>query len=453
MAENDKGRGYLDSILVQIPGFKGYLARENRRDSDKACRDHLAARLALAKKSVGEMKRTLIAAGKLLGIEQLDRVSDRLERVISKVTYAERGYSGFFDSNQIGPEQLEKLQDADRALDALAAIVEQKLTELSRVAAGDDLRPAIQAALDAVESYVPILTKLLSLPYGFNSPFKASVYYVNQKVFTDLKWGTKEPIAFRDTELKMVRLRAFGKYNLKVVEPQIFLNELVGQQGQYMLFDFEGYFRDAIVQRLNDFLGENLKTIFDLPQLYNEIASAMKASVEDQFSKYGLEIRDFVIGAITPPEEVQKMIDQRSSMAAVGDVGQYMQFKAAESMSDFAKSGNPTLGAGIGMGIGASIGSTLHQGLSPQSQAAQQPQVLCPKCKAPNSAGKKFCSECGGPIAIQAETIDCPSCHKPIPASSKFCAECGGKLVTSCPSCNAAIAPGKKFCAECGTKL
>ncbi|MBI2945073.1 MAG: SPFH domain-containing protein [Candidatus Wallbacteria bacterium] len=298
---------------------------------------------------------------------------------------------------------------------------------------------------------IPLLTRFLSLPYGFNSPFKAQVCFVNQKVFTDLKWGTKEPIAFRDTELKMVRLRAFGKYNLKVSDPQVFLNELVGQQGQYMLFDFESYFRDAIVQRLNDFLGENLKTIFDLPRMYNEIASAMKASIEDQFTKYGVEIRDFVIGAVTPPEEVQKMIDQRSSMAAVGDVGQYMQFKAAESMSDFARSQNPTLGAGIGMGIGASLGHSLQQGMG--GQAASQAQVLCPSCKASNPQGKKFCSECGANMAPQAQTMECPACKKTIAAGSKFCPECGAKSTASCPSCNAAIAPGKKFCAECGTKI
>src|SRR5205807_1182421 len=143
---------------------------------------------------------------------------------------------------------------------------------------------------------------------GFNSPFHAQVYFVNLKTFTDLKWVTKEPIAFRDIELKMVRLRVFGKYNMKVSDARVFLNELVGLQGQYLLFDFESFFRDAIVQKLNDFLGQNLKTIFDLPRMYNKIASALKASVEDQFGKYGIEVRDFVIGAITPPEEVQKMI-------------------------------------------------------------------------------------------------------------------------------------------------
>lgn len=299
---------------------------------------------------------------------------------------------------------------------------------------------------------VPILTRLMSLPFGFNSPFKAAVYFANLKTFTDLKWGTKEPIVFRDTELKMVRLRAFGKYNLRIVDPQLFINELVGTQGTYMVFDFEGFFKDVIVQKLNDFLGENLKTIFDLPKLYNEISSAMKAQVEETFAKYGVEVRDFVIGAITPPEEVQKMIDKRSSMAAVGDVGQYMQFQAAESMSDFAKGNNPTLGMGIGMGLGQAIGGAMSPvGGQGGGQAAQ-----CPACRASVPAGKKFCGECGASMTPPAASmVACPACGKQTAASSKFCNECGAKMPaeSSCPACKATVPPGKKFCGECGTKL
>ncbi|MBI4872738.1 MAG: SPFH domain-containing protein [Candidatus Riflebacteria bacterium] len=297
---------------------------------------------------------------------------------------------------------------------------------------------------------VPILTKLLSLPYGFNSPFQASVYFVNLKTFTDLKWGTKEPVIFRDAELKMVRLRAFGKYTMKIADPQLLINELVGTQGSYMVFDFEGFFKDVIVQQLNDFLGENLKTIFDLPRLYNEISSAMKAKVEETFGKYGIEVRDFVIGAISPPEEVQQLIDKRAGMAAVGDVGQYMQFKAAESMADFAKGNNPTLGMGIGMGLGQAIGGAMN----PMGQ--QAPAAQCPACRAQLPAGKKFCPECGASLAPQpAGTVACPSCGKQTLAGSKFCNECGAKMPgeSVCPSCKAVVPAGKKFCGECGTKL
>ncbi len=306
---------------------------------------------------------------------------------------------------------------------------------------------------------VPILTKLLSLPYGFDSPFKANVYYINLQTITDLKWGTKEPIAFRDTELKMVRLRAFGKYSMRISEPQLFLSELVGTQGQYMVFDFQNFFKDIIVQKLNDFLGENLKTIFDLPRYYNEISSAIKAQVEEAFGKYGVEIRDFVIGAITPPEEVQKMIDKRSSMAALGDMNQYMQFQAAENMGEFAKGGNPAMEAGVGLGVGAAVGnmmgSSLGGGQQQQQGQPQQVVVTCPGCAAHVPQGKKFCGECGGSMAPKVDTVACGQCNAAVPAGTKFCGECGTKMATAatCPSCSAEVSPGKKFCGECGAKM
>lgn len=153
MTEGDKRRGYLEEILVQLPGFKGYLARENRRDSDQACREHLAARLTAAKKAVGEAKRRMLSAGKLLGIERLDRVSDRLEKVVSKVSHAERGYTGFFDRNQIGPEELDRLHEADLALTEYALAIEQKLSGLPKAAPGDEMDAAVEAALEAVERF------------------------------------------------------------------------------------------------------------------------------------------------------------------------------------------------------------------------------------------------------------------------------------------------------------
>src|SRR5213075_2520185 len=120
---------------------------------------------------------------------------------------------------------------------------------------------------------IPLLTRLLSIPFGGKSPFQASVLFVARNTFQDLKWGTKEPIAFRDTELRMVRLRAFGKYSMRISDPQLFVGSVVG---------------DIVVARLNDLLGENLKTIFDLPAYYDELAAGVKARVADDFSKQGL---------------------------------------------------------------------------------------------------------------------------------------------------------------------
>jgi membrane protease subunit (stomatin/prohibitin family) len=217
---------------------------------------------------------------------------------------------------------------------------------------------------------LPLLTKLLSLPFGGQSPFQAQVYFVSRQTFTDMKWGTKEPIAFRDSELTMVRLRSFGRFSMRVVEPAMFLQQLAGTRGVYTTDGIEGFLRDICVARLNDLLGENLKTVLDLPRYYDELAGALKGRVADDFGKYGLELVDFLIGAITPPEEVQKMIDERAGMGAIGDVQRYMAFKTARAMEEAAQNPGQTGGA-AGLGLGAGLGMMLPQMMAGAMSSAQ----------------------------------------------------------------------------------
>src|SRR6185503_16865370 len=227
---------------------------------------------------------------------------------------------------------------------------------------------------------IPLLTKLLSIPFGGKSPFQASVVFVARHTFQDLKWGTKEPIAFRDTELRMVRLRAFGKYSLRIVDPQLFVGSIVGTRGIVSSEAIGSFLRDIVVARLNDLLGENLKTIFDLPAYYDELAAGVKSRVADDFSKQGLELVDLIVSAITPPEEVQKMIDERSGMGAIGDMNAYMQFKAAQSIQDAAKQEGGAAGQGMGLGLGLGFGQVMAGAVGGAHGAAQGQTAPCPKC-------------------------------------------------------------------------
>lgn len=210
---------------------------------------------------------------------------------------------------------------------------------------------------------VPILASVFGIPFGGTSPFQAAVFFVSTKTFLDLKWGTKEPVIFRDADLAMVRLRAFGKFAVRISNAQVFVNTVVGSRGLYTTQGVEDYFRDVIVARLTDVLGENLTSIFDLAKLYDELAMGLKARVADDFTKYGIELVDLYMGAITPPEEVQKIIDERSGMGAIGDMNAYMKFKTARAIGDAAS--NPgggagdTVGAGLGIGMGAGLGAML----------------------------------------------------------------------------------------------
>ncbi|HKP87596.1 MAG TPA: SPFH domain-containing protein [Blastocatellia bacterium] len=310
---------------------------------------------------------------------------------------------------------------------------------------------------------VPLLTRLLSIPFGGKSPFQASVMFVARHTFQDLKWGTKEPIVFRDTELRFVRLRAFGKYSMRVTDPQLFVGSIVGTRGIVSTEAIGSYLRDIVVARLNDLLGENLKTIFDLPAYYDELASGVKSRVAEDFTRQGLELVDMIISAITPPEEVQKMIDERTSMGAIGDMNAYMQFKAAQSIQDAAKQPGGAAGQGMGLGLGISYGQMMagavggQGGASSQGAggAAQAQTVPCPKCGTGNAPGTKFCSNCGAPqVAEQAATVECPSCHARAQAGSKFCNNCGQSLVPQpCKNCQSPVQPGSKFCASCGTPV
>ncbi len=222
---------------------------------------------------------------------------------------------------------------------------------------------------------IPFLTKLLSLPFGFNSPFQAQVYYVAMKKFIDLKWGTKSPINFRDTELSFVQLRASGKFSLRVKDPQLFINEIVGTQGKYTTTEIEDYLRDSIVSRLNTVLGKNLKTVFDLGQFYPQIETGIKAEVTDFFNSMGIELTDLIIIGIVPPDEVQEKINERSSMGAIGNLDAYMKFKTAQAMEKAAENegaGGGAASMGLGLGAGMTMANMMMGSMNNQNQ--QNPQ-------------------------------------------------------------------------------
>jgi membrane protease subunit (stomatin/prohibitin family) len=289
---------------------------------------------------------------------------------------------------------------------------------------------------------LPLITKLLSLPFGFESPFKAEAIFVNLKSFIDLKWGTAQPVVFRDSVLNLVRLRAHGIYSMRVSDPVLFVNKIVGTQGFYTTDMIEKYIKNIIVSRFNDLLGETTNTILDLPRYYDELAGGLKSRVKDDLSKSGVELIDLLVQAITPPEEVQKVIDEKSGMGAIGNLNEYLRFKAARAMEKASEGGAEgeggagSAGAGMGLGLGAGFGvmmpgmisEAMKQGggQQPPGPGAAPAGPPCPKCNSPVPPGAKFCPECGNKMG--PATMACPKCNAENPAASKFCSECGNKL-------------------------
>lgn len=200
---------------------------------------------------------------------------------------------------------------------------------------------------------IPILTRVLSFPFGFTSPFRAEVYFFNLKTFIDMKWGTKHPVVFKDKELGLVRLRAHGAYSMRLADPVQFLNTVVDRQALYTKELIDDFLREVIIARMNDFLGERLSSLLDLPAQYTELAEDFKGIVRGEFTKYGLELVDFYIASITPPDEVAKMIDERSGMEAVGDIDRFMKYQMAKGLGNSGTAGQ--LGSAMGMMTGVGM--------------------------------------------------------------------------------------------------
>ncbi|HNR11913.1 MAG TPA: SPFH domain-containing protein [Thermodesulfobacteriota bacterium] len=307
---------------------------------------------------------------------------------------------------------------------------------------------------------IPVLTKALSLPFEYKSPFRVSVYCISTKIFTDLKWGTREPVTFKDSELGMVRLRAFGNYTMRIVQPLLFISTMVGTQGVYTTEAISDYLRDVIVSRLNDLIGERLDTILNLPGYYDELAVMLKGRLHEDFTRYGIELIDIFINSITPPDEVQRMIDERTSMKALGDLDRFVTYKAAKALGDAANAegegaAGTAAGTGMGLGMGAGLGMMLPGILQKALRETEShpASAACPACHTSLPSDSRFCPRCGQQLNLGNR---CSSCNAYVPAGANFCMACGAKVQKSeklCSQCGCRNLPTAKFCTECGQKL
>ena len=251
---------------------------------------------------------------------------------------------------------------------------------------------------------IPFLTKLLSLPAGFESRIKAEVYYVNTKQFIGQKWGTQNPIMMRDEEFGNVRIRGFGVAN------QI---------------------KPMLIQAITDAIAEAKISALDLAANYKEFSNTVLESSLDEFAEYGLKITKFVIENISLPEEVEKALDERTKLGVLEDkIGTYTQLKAADAIGDAAKNPSGGLaGLGVGLGAGRAMGDVFANNLvtenTPRVKKAEN-LIKCPNCGADVKANAKFCPECGKKLT--EENKKCPKCGAQVKSGAKFCPECGEKL-------------------------
>lgn len=220
---------------------------------------------------------------------------------------------------------------------------------------------------------MPILTTLRGWKYGFNSPFKVDIFFVNTKNFTDNKWGTKNPIMLRDAEFGPIRLRAFGSFAIKVTDAGKFIKEIAGTQAHFTTDEVTEQLRNLVVTRFSDAIGESKIPVLDLAANYDELSKFISGKINPEFGEYGLEVTKFLVENISLPTEVEQALDKRSSMGILGNLNQYAQFQAANAMEAAAKNPGGDAGAGIGMGMGFAMAQQMGQAFNAQNQQ-QSPQ-------------------------------------------------------------------------------
>ena len=281
----------------------------------------------------------------------------------------------------------------------------------------------------------PILSKLAGWKYGFQTPITCDIYYINTKQFTNIQWGTKNPIMMSDSRFGMVRVRAFGTFSYKVDDPAVFLKELFGTNSTFVTDDINDFLKSMLLSCFADSLGESKVSALDLAANTLEFNEIVKGSVQNKFNELGLKLVNLFIENMSLPEEVTKAMDERTKLGILGDsTDTLMKVSAAEAMKTAAANqgvGGAFMAGGVGMGAGVGIGAMMANAMAGSN----------------NQNNGNANNAAGGTV--------CPSCGKTVPASSKFCPECGKAVSATkfCPECGAKVSAGAKFCPECGKKL
>ncbi len=277
---------------------------------------------------------------------------------------------------------------------------------------------------------MPVMTALKAWKYGFKSPFKSDVYFVNTRQFMDCKWGTANPVMMRDAEFGMIRIRAFGSYAFRVTDPALFMKEVFGTSALFTVSGVEGQIKSIVVSSLSDAIAQSKIPALDLAANYTELGQYVLQTINPKLEPMGLTMSGFVVENISLPEEVEKAMDKRTTMGVLGDMNRYTQYQAAEAMREAANnlSGNSMAGMGVGMGAAAVMNQMFTQTMNqPVQQSAAQPVgQACANCGQPVPAGAKFCPNCGQPqTAPQARF--CAECGQKLEGNAKFCPNCGAK--------------------------
>lgn len=344
---------------------------------------------------------------------------------------------------------------------------------------------------------LPVLSRLIALPFGGRSPFTAEVWYINKGYHLDIKWGTPTPIQLQDPKYGIwVPVRANGVFGIHIKDSKKFLVKLVTTTPMFDTASVTRYFRGLYITKVKDAVSSYLVhkkiSVLEINAYIDELSRHMQESIRPIMEEYGIELASFYVNEISVPEDepaVQKLKNALAKRAEMNIIGySYQQERSFDTLEGAAKSGasaaSPIMGAGMGLGMGLGMGRSMGEGfgrLTREMEVSDREEASCPKCHASVARGQRFCGSCGCDLEAARtggeKKLTCSACGAPITKENKFCSECGRRLdhcpecgndlaegssrcaacgyekSTVCPMCGAAIRGGVKFCPECGTLL
>lgn len=312
---------------------------------------------------------------------------------------------------------------------------------------------------------LPILKSIINLPFGGKTPFSAEIFFLNILSKLDMYWGTSDPIQIIDPKYyTKLRVRAFGQMGLKINDYSTFFTELIGVVNPADIIKFDvvmDYFKGILVQKIKSIIADTMLnqkiSALEISAKLDTISQIAKNKISSEFNKYGLSVVNFYIKSINFPdedfEEINEILKNRAEFEIMGD-NRYVTKRSFDVYDQAASNDSGIAGTfiagSVGMGIGGSLGSNMQSAVNTQA-VIDNAKIMCPSCNFENSAGSKFCSECGK--LLEPPKKLCGACGAEIPGNPKFCPECGAQLGTKACSCGAQLPANTKFCPECGKKV
>ncbi len=313
---------------------------------------------------------------------------------------------------------------------------------------------------------IPILSKLVNLPFGKRTPFSAEVYYINAATRLDITWGTSDPIQLIDPKFQIrLRIRAFGQIGLKINNFEFFIKELIGTLNGAEMVSYDSvmeYFKGLLVTKVKSHIAkiiiEEQISALDISAKLSEISDKLQEMLTPDFNEFGLNIVNFYVKSINFPEEdfgkINSILENKAEFDIMGD-SRYAAMRSFDVYEGAANNQNGVAGAFAAGGIGFGAGAVMSAGMPSVGRAVEPPSardIYCPKCNAPNSDRSKFCGVCGTPLNQNEKKLKCPKCGADVVDGASFCNSCGAKIKIVC-ECGNVLNHGSVFCDKCGKKV